>query len=115
MKSAIIIKVNDFALCDQFYREVLQLGEAEILSSFCARYKLSPESFFCLVKSDAKFLEHASAAAFWSFETPDMADLEKRLSDAGFPLDKEGFFIGCDEFRRGCDPEGNPFFVREAR
>lgn len=115
MKNSIIIKVNELALCDHFYRDVLQIGEVEILSSFCCSYRISPESSLYLVKSDAKFLEHASSAVFWSFETSDMKALENRLSNAGFTLDKEKFLLGCDEFFRGNDPEGNPFFVKEEK
>ncbi|MBR2374244.1 MAG: hypothetical protein IKA87_08465 [Lentisphaeria bacterium] len=115
MKSAVVIKVNDFSLCDHFYRDVLQISQPEMLSSFGAVYKLSADFTLYLVKSDAKFLEHASAAVCWSFETQDMAALEKRLADAGFNLAKESFTIGCEEFRRGSDPEGNPFFVKESK
>ena len=115
MKCAIVIKVNDFALCDHFYRDVLQIGEAEMVSSFGSLYKLSPECGLYLVKSDAKFLEHASSATFWCFDVADMPAFESRLSDAGFTLSQEIFHLGCDEFRRGCDPEGNLFFVKEAK
>ena len=40
MKSAVVIKVNDLALCDSFYREVLQLGTPEFTSSFGSFYRL---------------------------------------------------------------------------
>ena len=52
MKSAVVIKVNDFSLCDHFYRDVLQISQPEMLSSFGAVYKLSADFTLYLVKSD---------------------------------------------------------------
>ncbi|MBO5791248.1 MAG: hypothetical protein J6S54_02105 [Lentisphaeria bacterium] len=115
MKSAVVIKVNDLPLCDKFYREILQLGTPELLSSFGSYYRLGEESGLYLIKTTAKFLEHGSSAACWSFTTPDMAALEERLKKSGFPLFKETFHLGCNECRRGVDPEGNQFFVMEEK
>ena len=115
MKNAVVIKVNDFTLCDSFYREVLGLGEPETVSSFGSCYNLSPDSRLYLLKSEAPFLEHASSALSWCFSTPDMEALEARLARAGFPLAKEPFRLGYDEYRRGADPEENPFYVREEK
>ena len=33
LRSAVVIKVNDFTLCDNFYRDVLGLGDPEFTSS----------------------------------------------------------------------------------
>jgi len=115
MKSAVVIKVNDLALCDSFYREVLQLGMPEFTSSFGSFYRLSPESGLYLLKSGAPFLEHGSAATCWCFATPDMAALEARLAEIERPLSKEIFHLGFEEYRRGVDPENNPFYVREEK
>ena len=46
---------------------------------------------------------------------PYMEAFIKRLKKAGFPLLKETFHLGCDECRRGYDPEGNQFFVMEEK
>lgn len=115
MKSAVIIKVNDLPLCESFYRNVLQLGAPEVNASFGTYFRLGEDAGLYLVKTAATFLEHGSAAASWSFSTSDMAALEERLKKAGFPLLKETFHLGCDECRRGYDPEGNQFFVMEEK
>ena len=113
--SAVVIKVNDFALCDNFYRDVLGLGDPEFTSSFGSFYRLSETTGLYLLKSGLTCLEHGSAAVSWSFVTPDLAALEKRLKEAELPLDKEIFHLGFEEYRRGLDPENNPFFVREEK
>lgn len=115
MKSNLVIKVNDLTLCDSFYRDVLQVGACVMSSSFGSLYKLSSDTGLYLLKTNAHFLEHGSAAVCWSFTTPDMAALEKRLNRAGFPLLKEKIHLGVDEYRRGTDPEGNQFFVMEEK
>ncbi|MBE6385702.1 MAG: hypothetical protein E7048_08565 [Lentisphaerae bacterium] len=115
MKSAVIIKVNDLPLCESFYRDVLQLGQCEMSSSFGSFYSIAPDTGLYLLKTNARFLEHGSSAVCWSFTTPDMEALEHRLLKAGFPLLKEKFHLGCDEYRRGMDPEGNQFFVMEEK
>lgn len=113
MKNAVVIKVRDLSVCDHFYREILQLGTPELTSSFGCFYRISEDSGLYLLKTTATFLEHGSSAVSWCFSTPDMKGLEKRLKEAGFPLLKEPFHLGCDVCRRGTDPEGNQFFVME--
>jgi predicted enzyme related to lactoylglutathione lyase len=115
MKSAVVIKVNDLQLCARFYEDVLQLGVPEVISSFGNYYRTGEDSGVYLVKTNAKFLEHGSSAASWCFTTPDMDALESRLKKAGCPLLLENFHLGCDECRRGIDPEGNQFFVMEEK
>ena len=115
MKNAIVIKVNDLPVCDNFYREVLQIGEPELTSSFGSFYRIGKDSGLYLVKTTAKFLEHGSSAASWCFSTGDMEALKQRLKEAGFPLLQETFHLGCHECRRGIDPEGNQFFVIEEK
>ena len=115
LQNAVVVKVNDFALCDNFYRDVLGLGAPEFTSSFGSFYRLSQGSGLYLLKSALPCLEHGSAAVGWCFVTPDLAALEARLREAELPLDKEIFHLGFEEYRRGLDPENNPFFVREEK
>lgn len=115
MKSHIVIKVTNLPLCEEFYRNILQIGAPEMSASFGVFFKLGEDSGLYLVKTTAKFLEHGSSAANWCFSTPDMAALEARLKKAGYPLLKETFHLGCDECRRGIDPEGNQYFVMEEK
>ena len=115
MKSAVVIKVNDLAICEKFYRDVLQLGTPELSSSFEVIFRLAEKSDLYLVKTTAKFLEHGSSASSWFFTTGDMAALEERLENAGYPLLEEKFHLGAHVCRRGTDPEGNQFFVMEEK
>lgn len=113
MKNAVVIKVNDLALCENFYRDVLKLGAPETHSSFATVFRLGEKSELWLIKTTAKFLEHGSSASSWSFSTGDMAALEESLEHAGYPLSDETFHLGCHLCRRGSDPENNPFYVME--
>ena len=115
LQSAVVIKVGELTLCDNFYRDVLGLGDPEFTSSFGSFYRLSQTSGLYLLKSGLSCLEHGSSAVTWSFVTPDLAALEARLREADLPLDKEIFHLGFEEYRRGRDPENNPFFVREEK
>lgn len=115
MKNAVVIKVNDLPLCEGFFQDVLQIGTPEVTSSFGVFFRTGEDSGIYLIKTTAKYLEHGSAAVSWCFTTPDMAALEQRLKKAGFPLLKETFHLGCEECRRGMDPEGNQFFVMEEK
>ena len=115
LRNAVVIKVNDFTLCDNFYRDVLGLGDPEFTSSFGSFYLLSESSGLYLLKSGLPSLEHGSAAVSWCFATADLAALEARLREVDLPLDKEIFHLGFEEYRRGLDPENNPFFVREEK
>jgi len=114
MNTAIVIGVKELNLSLSFYRDILQLGEPEFVSSFGCGFHLNENTKLILLLSRARYLEHSSSATVWSFEVPDLRKLEARLNDAGFPLDKEFFRLGCLEYRRGADPEGNCFYIRQA-
>lgn len=110
---SVVVKVNDLDTCRAFYRDLLDLGEPSIDSSFAVRFTLSDDFCLILEKVSAPFLEHASAATCWSFECSDIPALSKRLDDCGYaPLTPLRGSCRTD-FYRGRDPENNVFLVRE--
>jgi hypothetical protein len=62
----VIIKVNNIDLCRNFYRNVSNLGNPVIDSSFGVEFQINNEFFLMLEKTDARFLEHESSATSWS-------------------------------------------------
>ena len=107
----LILKVNDLDASRIFYRDLLQLGEPVLDSTFAVVFHLTEELALTLEKSAAGYLEHASAASTFSFAVPDLEAFACRLDDCGYPLEKDPIRIGIIEYRRGTDPEGNPFLV----
>jgi len=109
----IVIKVNDLDICRTFYRDLLDLGEPSLDSSFAVRFTPADNFFLVLEKVSAPFLEHASAATSWSFECDDIQALSKRLDASGYaPLTPLRGSCRTD-FYRGRDPENNVFLVKE--
>lgn len=114
MKNAfveIVIRVNDLNACRIFYRETLQFGDPVVDGGFASSFQISDTTLLTLEKTEAPFLEHASAATVWRFCTDDLAGLRERVYYAGGELVKDP----CGGFWRGVDPEGNVFLVREER
>jgi catechol-2,3-dioxygenase len=106
----IVVRVNDLDGCRIFYREVLQLGDPVLDSSFIASFRISESTMLTLEKTDAPFLEHAGAATLWRVGISDLAALRERMQYGGYELKEDP---SCD-FWRGTDPEGNVFLVYEA-
>lgn len=107
----LILKVNDLDNCRIFYRDLLGLGEPMFDSTFAVIFSLSENLTLTLEKSAAQYLEHASGAASLSIAVPDLELFAQKLDDCGYPLEPGSIRIGIIEFRRGSDPEGNPFLV----
>lgn len=115
MKSSaysIIIKVNDLDLCRMFYRDILDLGEPFLDSSFAVRFALAENLDLTLEKNQGAFLEHASSATAWMLECDDLPALTQRLADSGFSALTEAIFFGSSDYLKGRDPENNVFYVR---
>lgn len=106
----LIIRVNDLDGCRIFYRDLLELGEPLLDSTFACVFQLAEHLTLTLEKSAAEYLEHASAASCLSIAVSDLKAFEEKLDSAGWPLEKEPIRIGVIEYRRGADPEGNPIY-----
>ena len=81
----VIIKVNDLDHCRIFYRDVLNLGEPLLDSSFAVQFALAENLSLTLEKNQGTFLEHASSATTWFFECDDINALSEKLQNSGFP------------------------------
>ena len=109
----VIIKVNDLDNCRIFYRDILNLGEPLIDSSFAVQFALAENLTLTLEKNQGDFLEHASAATIWSFECDDIEKLSGKLQDSGFPGLFDTISFGSSQYSKGRDPENNVFYVRQ--
>ena len=109
----VIIKVNDLDNCRIFYRDVLNLGEPLLDSSFVVQFALAENLNLTLEKNQGTFLEHASAATTWSFECDDIEALSAKLQDSGFPGLFDTVVFGSSKYCKGRDPENNVFYVRQ--
>ncbi len=107
----LILRVNDLDMCRLFYRDLLELGEPVFDSTFAVVFQLAENLTLTLEKSAAEYLEHASAASSFAFAVPDLETFAEKLDSGGCPLSAEPIRVGIVEYRRGSDPEGNPFFV----
>ena len=105
----IVIRVRDLDGCRIFYRDVLRLGDPVSDSGFNSTFVLNDGAMLTLEKSDAPFLEHASAATVWRFAVDDFREFKARLADCGCDLVEDP----CGGSWRGSDPEGNVFLVRD--
>ncbi len=110
MRHEIIVIVENIDSCRYFYREVLQIGGTVVDSNNRVVFALDENASLVLEKSSAKYMEHASCAVRFAWECDDIAALEKRLIQDGSRL-SDGFERLGKTCYRGCDPEGNPFFV----
>jgi len=110
----LILRVNDIDMCRLFYRDLLELGEPVFDSTFAVVFQLAENLTLTLEKSAAEYLEHDSAASTIAIAVPDLEIFAEKLDSGGCPLDEESIRIGITEYRRGIDPEGNPFLVFQA-
>lgn len=109
----VLLKVNDIDQCRMFYRDIIGFGTPFFDSSFMVQFALAENLVLTLEQNSGKFLEHASSATGWFFETEDIDALSARLQDSGFPALSEIISFGTSEYRIGRDPENNIFYVRQ--
>ena len=107
----IVIRVRDLNGCRIFYRDVLRLGDPVSDSGFSSSFKLNDTTILTLEKCDAPFLEHSSGATSWRFSVDDLEEFAGHLTECSCELREDP----CGGAWRGCDPEGNVFWVRGKR
>ena len=110
MDCEIVILAENIDVCRYFYREVLHIGTPVVDSNNRVVFALDENSSLVLEKSAAKYMEHASSAVRFAFECSSISELESRMVKDGSRL-SDGFERLGRTCYRGCDPEGNPFFV----
>lgn len=108
----LLVKVNHLGVCRHFYRDILGFGAPVFDSNFAVSFQICDHCFLTLEETAANYLEHDSNAMIWRFEVEDLELFRQRLEKAGYQLEQLAGDTGC---WRGSDPEGNRFYVREAR
>lgn len=107
----VIIKVNNIDLCRNFYRNVLNLGNPVIDSSFVVEFQINNDFFLMLEKTDARFLEHESSATSWSCRVDNINELLYRSRLHGYKLNMEKRSHEGEILYRCQDPEKNIFYI----
>lgn len=112
--SGVLIKVKNLSLCKAFYRDVLELGEPVLNSSFLTEFRIS-DSFSLFLERD-EWAEIPSVSGRVSWFCPGNADrIRKNLADYGYPApapvcsEKAGI-----QFCRFSDPEGNEILIADS-
>ena len=111
----IVLKVKNLPACRAFYRDILDLGEPVLDSSFRVEFRFG-EVFSLILEKDPweNVLPPPAERVAWFFADGDAETIRKRMTDYGYPAPSD---VSCDA-KAGMplchfvDPEGNPFYVR---
>ena len=107
----VIIKVNNIDICRNFYRNVLDLKDPVIDSSFCVEFHITKDFFLMLEKSDARFLEHESSATSWACKVKSIEDVRYRALLHAYKLNMSKRLHEGEYLYRCQDPEKNVFYI----
>lgn len=118
-KAAIVVKVNDLAMCRVFYRDILALGEPVTDSSIRTEFDFNANCRLVLVKvSPGEVLPPPSERLLFCIVSDRTSELADRLATCGYaPVTfipscgcQDGVSDGAFAFR---DPEGNLFLLAQ--
>ena len=107
----VIIKVNDINLCRSFYRDILNLGDPVVDSSFCVEFQVSKDFSLTLEKTEARFLEHESSATSWVYRVPSLTEVNERFYRFDYTLELDRRLHDGEALYRCRDPEKNIFYI----
>jgi len=107
----VIIKVNNIDLCRNFYRDVLDLGDPAIDSSFEIEFQINNDFSLVLEKTDTRFLEHESSATSWSCRVDNIDEVQYRSRLHGYTLNMKKRSHEGEVLYRCQDPEKNFFYI----
>ena len=110
----IVLKVKNLPACRAFYRDILELGEPFLDSSFRVEFRFSEEFSLILEKNPWETdLPPAGERVAWLYAAGNAETIRQRMTDYGYPVpaatppnDRGGMAL-C----HFSDPEGNPFYV----
>ena len=109
----IVIKVKNLTACKAFYRDILDLGEPVLDSSF--RVEVRFEETFSLFLEKAPWdvsQSPVSARCAWFFGSGDAELIRHKMKAYGYPASAVTSTAEADiPFCRFTDPDGNPFYV----
>lgn len=110
----IVLKVKNLPACRAFYRDILELGEPFLDSSFRVEFRFN-EDFSLILEKDPweTALPPPGERVAWLYARGNAAMIRQRMTDYGYPVPAE---ITADDHAgmalcHFCDPEGNPFYV----
>ena len=109
--SGVLIKVRNLSLCKAFYRDVLELGEPVLNSSFLVEFRISDTFSLFLERNEWEELPFISGKISWVCPG-DAEQIRKNLAAYGYPAPAPV----CSEkagipFCRFSDPEGNGILI----
>lgn len=111
---AIIMKVANLDVCRSFYRNILDLGEPELDSSFRVEFRTGEECSLILeLQSPDESLApiNPKSSLAWKIRVENLDEIKERLLDHGYEMPLKAKDHN-DEFLLGCkDPEGNIFYL----
>ena len=109
----IVIKVKNLTLCKAFYRDILELGDPVLDSSFRVEFRFGEVfSLFLEKNSWEEPLPPVSGRTAWFYQCGNAAEIRQKMRAYGYPepciscADEAGM-----EFCRFTDPEGNLFYI----
>ena len=110
----IVLKVKNLPACRAFYRDILELGEPVLDSSFRVEFRFGEIFSLILEKNPWETtLPPPGERVAWLFGAGNAETVRRRMTDYGYPVPAVD---ACDAkadmpFCHFCDPEGNPFYV----
>jgi hypothetical protein len=109
----ILMRVNNLDLCRGFYRDILNLGEPQLDSTFAVAFSLNNGAELVLEKTQSCYLEHGCSAISLVLEVDDneFEAIRRRLEDNCGATLTEVTIFGDSTALRGNDPEGNFFYL----
>ncbi len=108
----IVIKVENLEVCRPFYRDVLELGDPIVDSSFWVEFRLDTNAFLALDKvMPGEKTPVGRGKISWLYKVKDLERMLAKLKERGHePLSEEQERLGY-QIHLFCDPEGNPFYL----
>lgn len=109
----VLIKVVDLELCRSFYKNVLELGEPVVDSSFGCEFLLGREGCLILERVEERALApaHRSEGILWVLRSVTSQKLEENFKLHGYKAEMTPVTRWGALFCRYKDPEGNPFLI----
>ena len=109
----IVIRVRNLTSCKAFYRDILELGDPVLDSSYRVQFVQGDFSLLLEKVPWETPLPPVSARTEWFFSGGSSGIIGKKMIDYGYPVPSVPVNAdkGGDVFSRFEDPEGNPFYV----
>ena len=113
---SIVIKVKNLPVCKAFYRDILELGEPVLDSSFRVEFKIGDSFSLILEKNPWDVpLPPVSGRMSWLFWVGNAEKIRQKMHACGYPVPRLAHTTDQTDsaFFRFTDPEGNPFYISD--